>query len=85
MGRDGGKLRRVGAIWKPREGAKSKGSGEVSIRGYLQRFVILTNTYKQPGSKQPDYVLMSSDPPERDERSEGESHPDATNDSDENF
>lgn len=62
-----GKLRKVGALWKPREGAKSKGSGSVTINGMRQRFVVLVNDHKTPGSKEPDYSLMSSDEPEVDE------------------
>ena len=57
------RLRRVGAIWKPRAGAKHLGSGQVSIDGQLQRFLVLRNDHKKPGSKQPDYVLLSSEEP----------------------
>lgn len=64
---DRGKLRRVGAIWKPRAGAKSLGSGTVTINGLRQRFVILKNDRKVDGSRDPDYVLLSSDAPEADE------------------
>lgn len=64
---DRGKLRRVGAIWKPRAGGKSLGSGTVTINGLRQRFVILKNDRKVDGSRDPDYVLLSSDAPEADE------------------
>jgi hypothetical protein len=40
---DGRKLRRVGALWKPKPGGKSLGSGEITINGYRQRFIILRN------------------------------------------
>lgn len=58
-----GTLRQVGAIWKPREGAKSLGSGEITVNGLKQRFVIFRNDRKPEGSKAPDYKLMSSDEP----------------------
>ncbi len=61
-----GKLRRVGALWKPRQGGKSKGSGSITVNGLRQRFVILPNERKTEGSKEPDYLLMSSDEPEVD-------------------
>lgn len=61
-----GKLRKVGSLWKPRSGGKSHGMGEVTINGLKQKFVVLTNDRKEPGSKQPDYVLMSSEEPEVD-------------------
>jgi hypothetical protein len=63
---EGGRLRKVGAIWKPKPGAKSKGSGSVTVNGLRQRFVILVNDRKAEGSRDPDYVLMSSDEPEAD-------------------
>ena len=66
-GRQSEKLRRVGALWKPKPGAKSLGFGELTIGDQKQRFLILRNDHKQPGSKQPDYVLMSSEEPEADD------------------
>lgn len=39
----------------------------MTINGLRQRFVILRNERKAEGSKEPDYVLMSSDEPEVDE------------------
>lgn len=66
-----GPLRRVGAIWKPKPGAKSFGSGSVTIDGMRQRFLILKNDRKVDGSKDPDYVLVSSEPPEIDEYARG--------------
>ena len=68
------KLRRVGALWKPKPDAKSKGTGEVTINGQKQRFVVLVNQYKEH-DKQPDYVLMSSDQPEPDEYEQREAAP----------
>jgi hypothetical protein len=65
--REGGRLRKVGALWKPKPGAKSLGSGSITVNRLRQRFVILKNEKKTPGSKEPDYVLMSSDEPEVDE------------------
>ena len=62
-----GSLRKVGAMWKPKPGGKSKGTGMVTIGDQRQRFVILVNNHKEEGSKQPDYVLMSSEDPEPDE------------------
>jgi len=61
-----GELRKIGAMWKPREGAKSAGSGIVTISGMKQKFVLLKNNFKEKES-QPDYVLMSGDEPETDE------------------
>jgi hypothetical protein len=63
---DRGTLRRVGAIWKPKPGAKSLGSGELSIDGMKQPFIVLKNDRKKVGSKQPDYLLVSSDAPVED-------------------
>lgn len=62
----GNKLRRVGSLWKPKPGAKSLGSGTMTIKGWRQRFVILRNDRKTEGSKDPDYVLLSSDEPVED-------------------
>ena len=59
-------LRRVGALWKPKPGSKSLGSGSITVNGQRQRFVVLRNDNKSEGSTQPDYVLMSSDQPEPD-------------------
>jgi hypothetical protein len=59
-------LRRLGSLWKPKPGAKSKGSGSITVGDLKQRFVILENRDKEIGSQQPDYVLMSSDEPEVD-------------------
>ena len=63
---DNGRLRRVGGIWSPKPGARSKGTGEVTVNGLRQRFVILPNDRKTEGSRNPDYVLMSADEPEVD-------------------
>lgn len=62
-----GKLEKIGGLWKPKPGAKSFGSGSITVNGMRQRFVIFKNDRKKEGSKQPDYNLLSSDPPERDE------------------
>jgi hypothetical protein len=67
QGTGNGRLRRVGALWKPKPGAKSFGSGSMTINGLRQRFVVLRNDKKQEGSTQPDFVLMSGDPPEVDQ------------------
>jgi len=53
-------------MWKPRPGAKSFGSGSVTINGMKQRFFVVANKHKTEGSKQPDYKLISSDEPEAD-------------------
>lgn len=47
-------------------GGKSLGSGSITINGLRQRFIVLKNDRKSEGSKDPDYVLMSSDEPEPD-------------------
>jgi len=70
-----GKLRRVGALWKPKPGSKSAGSGSITVGGLRQRFVILRNDRKQPGDNQPDYVLMTSDDPEPDTFAAGRTRP----------
>ena len=67
QGRDRGRLRRVGSMWAPRAGARSLGSGSVTINGLRQRFVVLKNDKRQEGSRQPDYLLMSGDEPEVDQ------------------
>ena len=61
-----GQLRKIGGMWKPKPGAKSLGSGSISIGGLKQKFVVLPNRDKAEGSKQPDYILMAGDPPEPD-------------------
>lgn len=61
------KVRRIGAIWKPRHGANSLGSGTVTINGWRQRFVILKNDRKMDGSREPDYLLLSNNTTEADE------------------
>lgn len=66
-----GRLRRVGVLWKPKPGAKSLGSGSMTINGLRQRFLVLRNDRKTDGSSQPDYVLVSSDEPEVDEYARG--------------
>jgi hypothetical protein len=39
---------------------------DVTINGLRQRFVVLKNDRKKPGTSQPDYVLLSVDAPEVD-------------------
>ncbi len=58
-------LRKVGALWKPRPGSKSLGSGQMTIAGQRLRFVVLKNDRKAKDTE-PDYVLMSSSDPEPD-------------------
>lgn len=60
------KLRRVGGIWKPKPGSRAKGSGSITVNGLRQKFVILVNDKKQPGSNAPDYTIATSDEPEVD-------------------
>ena len=68
MAEERGRLRKVGALWKAKEGStKSKGSGSVTIGSLKQKFVVLLNEKKKPGSREPDYLLLSSDEPEVDE------------------
>jgi hypothetical protein len=43
-------------------GAKSLGSGRLTINGVSQRFIELTNEYKT-NATDPDYVLLSSEEP----------------------
>lgn len=69
--RDQAPMRKVGVLWKPREGAKSLGSGSLTVNGMKQKFVILENRYKQ-GPNDPDFVLMSGHPPEPDVYAERE-------------
>ena len=38
----------------------------MTINGLRQRFVVLKNDRKKPGTSQPDYVLLSADAPEVD-------------------
>ena len=78
MSEESGRLRRVGVLWKPRPGAKSKGSGSITINGLKQRFVILPNDHRREGSKDPDYVLLSGDEPEVDSYAAQRSAPAAT-------
>lgn len=62
----GSKLAKVGAMWKPKPGGKSCGTGSVTIKGWKQRFVVLKNNRKKEGSNEPDWMLMSSNEPEAD-------------------
>ena len=70
MSDERGQLRRVGAMWKPRAGSKSLGSGSVTVNEMKQRFIVLRNDRKPETSQQPDYWLVSSDQPETDEYAE---------------
>jgi hypothetical protein len=63
---EGGKLQKVGAMWKPKPGGKSCGTGSVTVKGWKQRFVVLKNHRKKEGSNEPDWVLMTSNEPEAD-------------------
>lgn len=63
-------LRRVGAMWKPKPGSKVLGTGVVAINGFKQRFFVMRNDRKTPGSREPDYRLLSSDAPEPDDYAE---------------
>jgi hypothetical protein len=63
----GRRLRQVGGLWKPKPGGTSLGSGSITVNGWKQRFVVLRHDRKDPGSQQPDYLLMSSDEPEVDD------------------
>ena len=54
-------------LWKPKPGARSFGTGNLTVNGLRQWFVVLRNDRKTEGSKEPDYVLMSGDEPEVDE------------------
>jgi hypothetical protein len=58
-------LRRVGVLWSPKPGAKSLGSGSITVNGFRQRFVIFRNDRKR-NEKDPDYTLLSGDEPEED-------------------
>lgn len=60
------KPKRVGSMWKPKPGAKSLGSGSMTINGWKQKFVIFRNDRKTEGTNQPDYQMMAYDPPEED-------------------
>ena len=64
---ENGRLHRVGALWKPKPGARSLGTGNLTVNGLRQWFVVLRNDRKTEGSKEPDYVLMSGDAPVVDE------------------
>jgi hypothetical protein len=61
-----GPLRRVGALWKPKPGGKSLGSGSITVNGLKQKFVIFRNDRKRPDSNDPDYNLVSSEEPQVD-------------------
>jgi hypothetical protein len=64
--RSNGRLRKVGAMWRPKAGAKILSSGEITIDGKKHRFIVLPNRHKAAGSNAPDYELLSSDEPEVD-------------------
>lgn len=57
--------KRIGSLWKPRPDAKHLGSGIVTVDGMKQRFIIVKNDWKD-GERDPDYRLLSYDPPEPD-------------------
>jgi hypothetical protein len=59
-------LRKVGSGWKPRPGSKAVMSGAVTINGLRQRFFVFPNDKKKAGSKEPDFLLLSSEEPEVD-------------------
>jgi hypothetical protein len=58
-------LRKVGAMWRPRPGSKVKATGSVTVNGLRQNFMVLPNSRKR-NERDPDFVLMTSDPPEVD-------------------
>ena len=52
----------IGALWV-KEGKKGKFfSGNVEIDGQKVDIVIFKNTYKEEGSRQPDYKILKSQP-----------------------
>ena len=52
-------LRRIGALWRPREGGKAALSGVISFLGEDLRVVVLKNEQKK-GPRDPDYILHRS-------------------------
>jgi hypothetical protein len=56
-------LRRIGGIWKPREGSRSLGSGVITIGGLRQRFLIFENDRRE-SAQAPDFVVLASKEPE---------------------
>ncbi len=56
-------LRRVGAIWKPRDGSRSLGSGVITVGGLRQRFLIFENDRRE-SDQSPDFVILASKEPE---------------------
>ena len=58
------KVRACGALWL-KESAKGKYfSGEVEFDGVKRQIVVFRNTFKEPGSKQPDYKILPATPRE---------------------
>ncbi|HVO09996.1 MAG TPA: hypothetical protein VMX54_04515 [Vicinamibacteria bacterium] len=55
--------RKVGGIWRPKPGSKSKGSGSVTVNGLEQRFTVVANQRKRAGTNAPDYLLVTTETP----------------------
>ncbi len=66
-GHNGSRLCLIGALWKPKPCARSRGTGGLTINGYKQRFVVLRNDRTTEGSRRPDNVLLRGDDPEPDD------------------
>lgn len=49
---------KIGALWLKEKDDKKFFSGEVEIDGKKHSIVVFRNTYKQEGSKQPDYNIL---------------------------
>ena len=53
---------KIGAAWKKvsKKGTKFL-SGEIEINGFKTPIVMFVNSYKEEGSKQPDFIIYKSE------------------------
>lgn len=52
---------KIGALWINEKNGKKYMSGDVTIDGQQVRIVVFKNTYKEEGTKQPDYNILISE------------------------
>jgi hypothetical protein len=51
---------KIGALWLKEKNGKKFFSGEIELNGQKHSVVVFRNTYKEEGSKQPDYNILLS-------------------------
>ena len=63
MGYDEGERQqsnKIGGMWLQEKNGKKFFSGEITVNGVKQRFVVFRNDRKQPGERTPDYNVLAA-------------------------